>query len=463
MARFLLILLLLIPLASFGKELKLPDTLQTRLDHLVKNYPTGFAVQIDDITHNNTIYAGNENTPLNPASVMKLISTKAAIDLLGLGFRWETDILINGTVSNKVLIGDLYFRGSGDPTLDLPRFHKLLKKIYDMGIQSIEGNTYVDRSSFLLAPHDPSQFDEEPLRPYNAGADALPINANVFDIQFIPNQEKKTVTLISSPLNAPISNQLKLVNKPCTRWPKNPFIENEHIVFRGSYPATCGIKERQYNLLSHSLYFKNAFLSKWSALGGTLTGKILEDKTPESAQLLLTTKSEPLASALRLTNKWSSNLAARNIFLTLSAQQNKTGDLTQSRLIVENWGKGRGLDTKGLVIDNGAGLSRDGRTTASLISEILKMAWMDPSMPEFVSSLSIPGVDGTLGKRYRFGPAEAKAHLKTGYLEGVRSIAGYLHLPGGRTLSIVIIMNHESLTKTSNTMENLVQHLYETN
>jgi D-alanyl-D-alanine carboxypeptidase/D-alanyl-D-alanine-endopeptidase (penicillin-binding protein 4) len=463
MARFLLILLLLIPLVSFGKEFKLPDTLQTRLDHLVKNYPTGFAVQIDDITSNNTIYAGNENTPLNPASVMKLISTKAAIDLLGLGFRWATDVLITGIVLNKVLIGDLYFRGSGDPTLDLPRFHKLLKKIYNMGIQSIEGNIYVDRSSFSLVPHDPSQFDEEPLRPYNAGADALPINANVFDIQFIPNQEKKTVTLISSPLNAPISNQLKLVDRPCTRWPKNPIIENQHIVFRGSYPATCGIKERQYNFLSHSLYFKNAFVSQWSALGGTLTGKILEDKTPESAQLLLTTKSEPLASALRLTNKWSSNLAARNIFLTLSAQQNKTGDLTQSRLIVENWGKGRGLNTEGLIIDNGAGLSRDGRTTASLVSEILKMAWMEPSMPEFVSSLSIPGVDGTLGKRYSLSPVEAKAHLKTGYLKGVRSIAGYLHLPEGRTLSVVIIMNHESLTKTSKTMEKLVQQLYETN
>jgi D-alanyl-D-alanine carboxypeptidase/D-alanyl-D-alanine-endopeptidase (penicillin-binding protein 4) len=211
------------------------------------------------------------------------------------------------------------------------------------------------------------------------------------------------------------------------------------------------------------LYFKNAFVSQWAALGGALTGKILEDKTPESAQLLLTTKSEPLASALRLTNKWSSNLAARNIFLTLSAQQNKTGDLTQSRLIVEKWAKGRGLDTKGLVVDNGSGLSRDSRTTASLISEILKMAWMDPSMPEFVSSLSIPGVDGTLGKRYGLSPVEAKAHLKTGYLEGVRSIAGYLHLPQGRTLSIVIIMNHESLTKTSKTMENLVQRLYDTN
>ena len=463
MVRFLLILLLLIPLGSFGEVLKLSDTLKTRLDHLVKNYPTGFAVQIDDITHNNTIYAGNENTPLNPASVMKLISTKAAIDLLGLGFRWETDILINGTVSNKVLTGDLYFRGSGDPTFDLPRFHKLLKKIYDLGVQSIEGNIYVDRSSFSLDPHDPSQFDEEPLRPYNAGADALPINANVFDIQFIPDHDNKRVNLISSPINAPIINQLKLVDRPCTQWPKNPIVENQRIVFRGSYPAPCGFKQRQYNFLSHSLYFKNAFVSEWSALGGALTGKILESKTPDSAQLLLTTKSEPLASALSLTNKWSSNLAAKNIFLTLSAQQNKTGDLPQSRLIVENWGKGRGLDTRGLFIDNGAGLSRDGRTTVSLISEILKVAWLDPSMPEFVSSLSIPGVDGTLEKRYSLSPVEAKAHLKTGYLEGVRSIAGYLHLPKGRTLSIVIIMNHESLTKTSKTMENLVRHLYETN
>ena len=153
----------------------------------------------------------------------------------------------------------------------------------------------------------------------------------------------------------------------------------------------------------------------------------------------------------------------KNIFLTLSAQENKTGDIAQSRLIIENWGKGRGLDTRGLVIDNGAGLSRDGRTTASFISEILKLAWADPSMPEFVSSLSIPGVDGTLGKRYGRSPVEARAHLKTGYLEGVRSVAGYLHLPEGRTLSIAIIMNHESLTKTSKTMENLVQHLYKIN
>ena len=212
----------------------------------------------------------------------------------------------------------------------------------------------------------------------------------------------------------------------------------------------------------------NAYPAEFSQMishfvnGQSEQGKILEDKTPESAQLLLTTKSEPLATALRLSNKWSSNLAAKNIFLTLSAQQNKTGDLTQSRLIVETWGKGRGLDTRGLVIDNGAGLSRNGRTTASLISAILKMAWSDPSMPEFVSSLSMPGVDGTLGKRYRLSPVEAKAHLKTGYLDSVRSIAGYLHLPKGRTLSIVIIMNHESLTKTSKTMENLVQQLYET-
>jgi D-alanyl-D-alanine carboxypeptidase/D-alanyl-D-alanine-endopeptidase (penicillin-binding protein 4) len=394
---------------------------------------------------------------------MKLISTKAAIDILGLGFRWETDVLIDGKVLNKALTGDLYFRGSGDPTLDLPRFHKLLKKIYDMGVQSIEGNVYVDRSNFSLDPHDPSQFDEKPLRPYNAGADALPINANVFDIQFMPDHENKKVRLISSPVNAPIANQLTLVDRACERWPKNPIIENQHIVFRGSYPATCGIKQRQYSFLSHSSYFKNAFLSQWTTLGGTFTGSVLEDKTPESAKLLLKIKSEPLASALRLTNKWSSNLAARNIFLTLSTQQNKTGNLTQSRLIVENWAKARGLDTSGLLIDNGAGLSRNGLITASLISEILKMAWRDPSMPEFVSSLSIPGVDGTLGKRYGGSPLEAKAHLKTGFLENVRSIAGYLHLPEGHTLSIVIIMNHESLTRTSKTMENLVQHLYKTN
>ena len=462
MVRFIFILSLLVPHTSLGDKLNLPETLQSRLEHLVKNYPTGFAVRIDDITKGETIFTGNQHTPLNPASVMKLVTTKAAIDLLGLGFRWKTDILINGTRENRILNGDLYFRGSGDPTIDLNRFNSLLKKIYDSGIRSIDGNVYVDRSSFPSEAHDPAQFDEEPLRPYNAGSDALPINANVFDIHFIPNYENKTIDLISSPLNAPISNQLKLVNRPCASWPKNPAIENQIIYFRGSYPAACGIKQRQYSFLSPSSYFENAFLSEWISLGGTLRGQILDGQTPESAVPLLSSTSEPIASALRLTNKWSSNIAARNIFLTLSAQQSPAADLTQSRLILENWAKARELDARGLFIDNGSGLSRNGRTTVSLISEILKMAWTDPSMPEFVSSLSIPGVDGTLCTRFRLSPANAKAHLKTGYLEGVRSIAGYLHLPQGRTLSVVIIMNHESLTKTSKTMENLIQQLYGT-
>ena len=137
---------------------------------------------------------------------MKLVTTKAALDLLGLGFRWKTDVLIDGARQSKSLTGDLYFRGGGDPTLDLMRFKLLLKHIYDLGIHAINGNVYVDRSIFPSDTYDPGQFDDEPLRPYNVGPDALLVNANVFDIRFIPNQETQTVDLISSPENFNIIN-----------------------------------------------------------------------------------------------------------------------------------------------------------------------------------------------------------------------------------------------------------------
>jgi D-alanyl-D-alanine carboxypeptidase/D-alanyl-D-alanine-endopeptidase (penicillin-binding protein 4) len=203
-------------------------------------------------------------------------------------------------------------------------------------------------------------------------------------------------------------------------------------------------------------------MTEWAALGGTLDGQILDKKTPESAQEFLSIESEPLASALRLTNKWSSNVAARHIFLTLSLQPNKTADITASRLNINDWARQRGFNTKGFFIDNGSGLSRDGRIPASLISAILNAAWVDASMPEFVSSFSIPGVDGTLETRFTHSPVNAKAHLKTGYLESVRSIAGYLHLSNGHTLSIVFIMNGDTLTKNPETLEHIVESLYET-
>ncbi len=462
MTRLLLILALVIPQPSFGEPLNLPEALKKQLEKLVTEYPNEFGVRIDDITRGETVFAGNQDAPLNPASVMKLVTTKAALDLLGLGFRWKTDVLIDGARQSKSLTGDLYFRGGGDPTLDLMRFKLLLKHIYDLGIHAINGNVYVDRSIFPSDTYDPGQFDDEPLRPYNVGPDALLVNANVFDIRFIPNQETQTVDLISSPENFNIINELKLADQPCAKWPKKPSVIQGQIVFQGSYPASCGVKQRQYSFLSPSVYFENVFLTEWAALGGTLDGQILDKKTPESAQELLSIESEPLASALRLTNKWSSNVAARHIFLTLSLQPNKTADITASRLNINDWARQRGFNTKGFFIDNGSGLSRHGRIPASLISSILNAAWVDASMPEFVSSFSIPGVDGTLENRFTHSPANARAHLKTGYLEGVRSIAGYLHLSNGHTLSIVFIMNGDALTKNPETLEHIVESLYET-
>jgi len=434
-----------------------PEKLQTKISTLIGADKDNVSVMVEQLGSNGPVVSINGTKPLNPASVMKLVTTKVAIDVLGLDFRWSTQVRRTGKIINQSLIGDLYFVGGGDPTLDIERFRRILEDVRAHGITHIKGNIYVDRSRFSAPYHNPKIFDEAPTRPYNAGPDALLINENKFTLTFTPRPSDQSVSITSTPSFEKLVNELRLGSGACIGWPKHPLTTERQVIFSGDFNESCGQKKWEYRLLNHQEYFANAFSSIWSELDGKHEGHILESETPREAVLLGTYISEPISAAVRKINKESSNVMARHLFLQLGQQPNQENHLHHARVTINKWAAEHAIDASSSFVDNGSGLSRHGRVTTKFIAAVLRKAWMDPSMPEFLSSLSIPGVDGTLKNKFGVTPLTSRSHLKTGFLKNVRAVAGYIHHDSGQILSVVIIVNGEALTKDGNLADKILQ------
>ena len=366
------------------------------------------------------------DTLFNPASVMKLITTFAA--------------LINGR-----LAGNLYFRGQGDPKLTLERFWLFLRELRNRGLRDISGNVYLDRSAFATGEHDPAEFDGEPTRPYNVGADALLLNYKTILLRFIPDEVTRTVAIVSEPAlpDITIINNLALGQGHCNFWPRTPTQDANTLAFAGVFPAGCGEKSRYYSLLEPDQYFSAVFRQLWAELGGMLSGSVQAGTVPNDARLIASFESASLAEVVRETNKFSNNVMARHLFLTLGREQGYPLTTSKARTALSDWLARRQFDFSGLEVDNGSGLSRSSQLTPRQLGRVLIDAWRSPLMPELVASLPLVAVDGTMRKRLDASPVAGQAHVKTGYLDGVRSIAGYVNDVDGHTLAVVFFVNHD--------------------
>jgi D-alanyl-D-alanine carboxypeptidase/D-alanyl-D-alanine-endopeptidase (penicillin-binding protein 4) len=174
------------PPPSFGKALQLAG---------IPAQNVGVYVQEVDGA-GKVLASANAGTPFNPASTMKLVTTDAALELLGPTYRWKTQAYTNGSQVGNVLQGDLIFKGNGDPKLVLENFWLFLRQIRAKGIRDIRGNIVLDRSTFDENAYDPSEFDGDPMKPYNVGPDALLLNYKALTFQFVPNPETRQVNVL---------------------------------------------------------------------------------------------------------------------------------------------------------------------------------------------------------------------------------------------------------------------------
>ena len=398
--------------------------------------PTNVGVVVQSVDGKQTLVRHNGRRAMNPASTMKLMTTYAALELLGPAFTWKTEALVDAP-------GNLYLRGSGDPALTLERFWLLLRQLRTHGIGDVPGDLVLDRSAFLLPPHDPADFDNEPLRPYNVGADALLINLKSVSLSLRPDPVQRAVAVVpetpSDELR--INNRLRLVEESCGDW-REKFeakVGDGTIELSGNYPASCGEKDLHLAPWPADVQVERLFRPLWRELGGALHGAVREGRVPQSARLAAQVASPPLATVVRDINKFSNNVMARQVFLSLDNALPATPEGARRR--IRAWLAGKGISLPELVLDNGSGLSRSERISAEGLSQILLAAWQSPVMPELMSSLPLAGVDGTLKKRMNGSTMAGRAHLKTGYLDGVRALAGYVLDKSNRRWVMVFLIN----------------------
>jgi D-alanyl-D-alanine carboxypeptidase/D-alanyl-D-alanine-endopeptidase (penicillin-binding protein 4) len=406
---------------------------------------------------------------LNPASTIKILTTYAALELLGPAYTWRTEAYAIGALERGVLAGDLVLKGYGDPKLTLESFWLWLRELRAGGLTDIRGDLVLDRSHFAPETIEASGIDDKPMRPYNTAPDALLINFKSVRVRFMPDPAAGKVRVIPEPElpQVRIINQMALDHARCGYWEARLVHDLQdgpaaaRLRFAGTYASDCGERENYFSVLGPNAYALGVFQVLWRELGGTFKGGVREGEAGPGARLLSTWKSRSLAETVRDVNKYSNNVMARQLFLTLGAEAEGPPATTEKSVqAIRRWLAEKGLAFPELVLENGAGLSRIERVSAQSLGQLMLAAYRSAVMPELISSLPLAAADGTMKRRLNGAGAAGRAHIKTGSLDDVRAIAGYVLDARGRRVVVVFIVNHRNASRAHPVEDALLEWIY---
>jgi len=422
------------------------------------------AIYVQDVSQTTPLLAFNAERGFNPASVMKLLTAYAGLDVLGPAYRWNTEVYTQGVWKGEQLKGDLLFKGYGDPKITLEAFWLMLRDLRQRGLKDLRGNLLLDRSYFESAAEDPSAFDNEPYKPYNLGPDALLVNFRSHRVRFMAQNQGAHPRIILDPEipNDRIVNAVKLGNGICSDWKeKIQFQIGPKISFNGQFSTSCEDKVMHLVVQDKDAYFGALFKQLWEQLGGTWRGNVVEGTVGDKAVPLAKYESPQLAEIIRDINKYSNNVMARHLYLTLGAQmRGAPAGNAKSADAINDWLAVKGQRFLELVLENGSGLSRTERISAQHLAWVLRAAYHSNVFAELESSLPIVAVDGTMKKRLLLGSVSGHAHIKSGSLKDVRSIAGYVFDARGRRMIVVCMINHVNADQGAAAQDALLEWVF---
>lgn len=432
------------------------------------------AVYVQAVESKTPILNHNADKSMNPASVMKLVTTNAALDLLTPNYRWKTEIYRDGEVSsNGVLQGDLIIKGYGDPSFKAQEFWRLLMSLQQNGIKGVTGDLIIDKSYFAKNVGNRKTFDSETWRAYNAEPSAFLVNGRNTSFKFMATDTGVNVSQEFELPEIQIINKMKLTQGTCGEWrsrfnyvvtPKN---NGATVTFTGAYSPECGERYLELSIFDDEQYAFYTFKKLWHQLDGAFKGKLKVAEKPANAVKVLEQTSDPLGYIIRDINKWSNNLMARQLLLTLAAE-NISLPATEAKgeQVLKAWAANKALNGKTfkfdeLVVENGSGLSRIERISAEHLGQMLASAYASPVMPELMASLPILAQDGTIKKRLNESQTNGRAHLKTGSLDGVSAIAGYVLDANNHRHVLVMIVNHANAGASKNAQDALIEWVHQ--
>jgi len=412
---------------------------------------SSFSMLVQEVGAPSPLLARNTGIAFNPASAIKTLTTLAALEELGPAFTWRTELYALGPVSDGVLQGDLLMKGGGDPFLVEEQLRNMLKALQRTGIEHITGNLILDGSYFDPTVEDAQSIDNQNGRTYNTNPNAFISNFQAVTFYFYPHPDGRNVVITADPElpNLRVTNRLRQVDRPCNGFQRGVSFninreDISEIIFEGQFPTRCSQYQMTREVLDPATYTFGLFMQLWSELGGQLDGDLIMRAVPDALDPVLVWNSLPLSDVIKSINKFSNNLMTRHLLLTIGAETlGPPATVGKGIQAVNYFLEDRDFDTSLLNLSNGAGLSRDTRITTELLNAILRDAWTSPYMPEYVASLPINGMDGTMRGRLRGRELSGRMHIKTGTLNEVSAVAGYVYSRSNKVYAVTGIINHE--------------------
>lgn len=388
-----------------------------------------------------TVFRYNSKKEFIPASNNKILSSIAALSILGKNFRFKTEFYLGGGIHSGVGHGGLYVKGFGDPTIDIRKFREIAGRIKALGITRIDGGIYLDGSYFDDTLYgqgwDPEWFDKgfcPPVTAISFNYNSAKIKISASGVQGAP------ATVRTEPAEFPFTIKNKVSTRLKRSGVRAQYNERNELIVSGYVSSRKKAETLELSVPDPFFYFGGTLKQVLEKEGIEVSGPIERRRVPRWTGKIFTHYSEPLDTIIHEYNKESVNIIGESIVKAIGAEFSGTqGSWKAGTRAIENHLRRIGLNGNFSVVD-GSGLSRLNRVSPEDITHALAKAYDDPDISEeFLASLPIAGVDGTLEKRFR--NLKGKVYAKTGYLEGVRSLSGYAFGKNGRVYVFSIISN----------------------
>jgi D-alanyl-D-alanine carboxypeptidase/D-alanyl-D-alanine-endopeptidase (penicillin-binding protein 4) len=439
------------------------ETIQTKIAQFLKRpgmRSADWGIEIIDPTTKSVLVSVNPDRTFKPASVVKVITTAAALEKLGAEFRFRTGIYTNGSVQpDGTVSGDVILVGKGDPNLvdpegdllEKPALQELAEKLQGQGIRRIAGNVIGDDSYFEDSRYGKGWLPRDFKTVYGAPISALSVNNNVFWVHARPTRSKQLVNAWVEPRTSyfRIRNLGVTGSRRARRTMYARLIPGtKTIVISGVLPSSQAYS--QHIILEKpaevaSTLFKEELQRHGIAIGGGVDDLHRGDISPEARRrwtLLAEHESPPLVRALEIINKRSQNLHAEMLLRTLGAEFRNNGSDEAGIQVVKDFLVESGIESDRVILNDGCGLSRDNLVTPRFQTSLLLYLSTRPYFDLFLNTLAVSGTDGTLRHRLASHQVRGVIHAKTGSLNGVSNLSGYMTTKSGRNLIFSIFTNN---------------------
>jgi D-alanyl-D-alanine carboxypeptidase/D-alanyl-D-alanine-endopeptidase (penicillin-binding protein 4) len=402
-----------------------------------------------------TLYARDDKSPLNAASNVKIVTTAAALSLLGPEYRWRTTIAVAGPPSGPPLPGggeiggDLYVRGSGDPTLSTEDLSAIAGELVGLGLHKVKGALVIDDSLFEGGYVPPAYEQKNDSTASRTASSAASLDGNVVAVTVIPGPAAGAAARI---VVDPPSPYFTIAGRVVTAasGPAAPAVDTKedgpHTRVNVTGRIRLGADPRTIyrRVANPSLFFGQTLRQMLERRGITVVGGVRVGASPgQGLRVLAAHDSAPLAVVIQDLNKRSNNFAAEQLLRTMGAEVGgRPGSWDKGLKAVARYLGGIGLKTGTYQMTNGSGLYDSNRFSANQIATILRAASHDFRISaEFLASLAIAGTDGTIAHRMGSTLAERYVRAKTGTLANVSCLSGFAGSPGHLPLVFSILVN----------------------